>query len=257
MSLKIGPAFENAFRACVQDVCNSIVEESIDPGPNTIVKSWRCNHDGRCPGEFASLDAWMLSAAKSYRLRPWTSPFSRCQYELRDDAEVKQFQDLWRDLTDGRLDDRGFLVMALRRFNMALNRAVIEDRIVDLMISAESLFLSDSGNPGERGEQRFRLALRAAKFVVSPRYAPRQIFDLMRTAYDIRSDIVHGGSVKKTRLPDMPEAKLQDFVPASEEVIRRGIRQALIDPQFGQSGYWEGFLFASSAADRVENDSSG
>ena len=127
------------------------------------------------------------------------------------------------------------------------------------MISAESLFLNDSGDPGERGEQRFRLALRAAKFVASARYAPRQVFDVMRTAYDIRSNIVHGGSVKKTKLPDMPEAKLQDFVPASEEVIRLGIRKALTDPQFGQSGYWEGLLFAPSAASGLSlaDDSSG
>ena len=133
--------------------------------------------------------------------------------------------------------------MALRRFNIAFKREQLDDRIVDLMIAAESLFLSDSGDPGVRGEQRFRLALRAAKFVESQRYASRQVFDLMRRAYDIRSQIVHGGSVKKIKLPDIPDAKLNDFILATEEVIRLGIQKALIDPQVGLDGYWEDLLF--------------
>ncbi len=153
---------------------------------------------------------------------------------------------MWSDLTGGELERRRFLAMALRRFNLAFERQQLDDRIVDLMIAAESLFLNDSGDPRERGEQRFRLAIRAAKFVEYPRYVPRQVFDLMRKAYNIRSEIVHGSSIKKTNLPDMPDAKLNDFVLACEELMRLGIRKALIDPQVGRTRYWEGLLFNNS-----------
>ncbi len=132
---------------------------------------------------------------------------------------------------------------------MAFERQQLDDRIVDLIIAAESLFLNDQGN---RGEQRFRLALRAAKFVESPRYDPRQVFALMREAYDIRSDLVHGGSIKKIKLPDMPDAKLDDLVLASEEILRLGIRKALADPRVGRAGYWDDLLFDSSVESEPE-----
>ncbi len=208
-----------------------------------VLTALRLFKQGRvqCPGEVSGVKAWLLSAGHSYRIRA-SHPLISSNYELRD-MEVEEFQKMWSDLTGGELERRRFLAMALRRFNMAFERQQLDDRIVDLMIAAESLFLNDSGDPRERGEQRFRLAIRAAKFVEYPRYVPRQVFDLMRKAYNIRSEIVHGSSIKKTNLPDMPDAKLNDFVLACEELMRLGIRKALIDPQVGRTRYWEGLLF--------------
>ena len=136
--------------------------------------------------------------------------------------------------------------MSLRRFNIAFERQQLDDRIVDLMIAAESLFLHDAGSPGERGELRFRLAVRAAKFIESPRYAPRQVFDLMRKAYDVRSQVVHGGSIKNTGLPDKPTATLGELVSAFEDVMRLGLRKTLNERQIRQTGYWEDLLFDNS-----------
>ncbi len=199
--------------------------------------------DVQCPGEVSGVKAWLLSAGHSYRIRA-SRPFISSNYELQD-MEVEELQKMWSDLTAGTLDKRAFLVMALRRFNMAFERQQLDDRIVDHMIAAESLFLYDAGDPGGRGELRFRLAVRAAKFVESPRYAPRQVFDLVRKAYDVRSQIVHGGSIKNTALPDKPAATFGEFVSAFEDVMRLGLRKALIDPQVGQTGYWEDLLFSN------------
>ena len=123
----------------------------------------------RCPGEASGVKAWSLDASHYFRIRA-SRPHDFCNYELGD-MEVEELQNLWSDLTGGTLDERTFLAMALRRFNMAADRQQLDDRIVDLMIAAESLFLHDAGSPGERGELRFRLAVRVAKFVDSPRYA--------------------------------------------------------------------------------------
>ena len=65
----------------------------------------------------------------------------------------------------------------------------------------------------------------------------------MRKAYDIRSRIVHGGKISKTALPDNPDTTFGEFVSAFEEIMRLGLRKALIDPQAGQAGYWEDLLF--------------
>lgn len=199
--------------------------------------------DVRCPGEVSGVKAWLLSSGLSYRIRAPRS-FISSNYELRD-MEVEELQKMWSDLTGGTLDERAVLVMALRRFNMAFERQLLDDRIVDLMIAAESLFLHDVGAPGERGELRFRLALRAAKFVESPQYAPRQVFNLMSKAYDVRSRVVHGGSINNIDLPDKPGATLGELVAALEDVMRLGLQKALIDPQVGHTGYWEGLLFSN------------
>jgi len=204
----------------------------------------------RCPGEVSGVKAWLLDAGHSFRIRA-SRPHDSCNYELGD-MEVEGLQEMWSDLTSGTLDKRTFLAMSLRRFNIAFERQQLDDRIVDLMIAAESLFLHDAGSPGERGELRFRLAVRAAKFIESPRYAPRQVFDLMRKAYDVRSKVVHGGSIKNTGLPDKPTATLGELVSAFEDVMRLGLRKTLNERQIRQTGYWEDLLFDNSVESEPE-----
>ncbi len=205
--------------------------------------------DVQCPGVVSGVDSRPFNLGYQFGIRAWL-PFMSYSYELRD-IEVEEFQNMWSDLTTGTLDERAFLAVALRRFNMAFERRQLEDRIVDLMIAAESLFLDDAGAPGGRGELRFRLAVRTAKFVESPLYGPRQVFDLMRKAYDARSRVVHGGTINRTDLPDKPDATLREFVSAFEEVMRLGLRKALIEREVGQTGYWEDLLFSNP----VENAS--
>ncbi len=55
-------------------------------------------------------------------------------------------------------------------FNLAFDRSLLTDQIVDLVIALESLFLSDLGEKNRR-ELRLRFALRAAKFIEHPSYS--------------------------------------------------------------------------------------
>ena len=194
-----------------------------------------------CLGEVSTHVGWLLHGGFHFRLRE-NRPFDTANYEIQE-PEVAELQKLWHDLTVGTLDERPFLAMALRRFNMASERRQLDDRIVDLMIGAESLFLHDVGGPRDRGELRFRLAFRAAKFVESPRYSERQVFNLMRKSYDARNRVVHGGTIKDTKLPDNTTANLGDFISEIEEVMRLGIRKALTDPKIGRRDFWDDLVF--------------
>ncbi len=95
-------------------------------------------------------------------------------------AEVPEFLGLWR-LLEGGAGRLGFII---HRFNLAFDRGLLVDRIVDLVIAAESLLLRDLT---ERGEMRFRFAVRAAKFIEHPHYSERDVFRVMRRAYDARA----------------------------------------------------------------------
>ncbi len=196
----------------------------------------------RTAGHASWTDAPWLGAGTHFRvLRQW--PYGG-QYELSA-GEVPQFLELWH-LLEGGATRFGF---SIHRFNLAFDRGLLADRIVDLVIAAESLFLGDL-EVQDRGELRFRFALRAAKFIEHPNYGEHDIFRVMRRAYDARSTVVHGGSPQDTRLPDNPSAKLPTFIDAIEELVRLGLRRALSMKEDGkklrQAEYWDALVFSKS-----------
>jgi hypothetical protein len=192
------------------------------------------------PTGFATwTDSPWLSGGTSFRV------LGQCQYggglELSED-EIPEFLELWRLLENG----PGLFGFSIHRFNLAFDRGLLADRIVDLVIAAESLFLGDLDEK-YRGELRFRFALRAAKFIEHAAYSEHDVFRVMRQAYDARSAVVHGGSPKETRLPDNQSATLPTFIDAIEDLVRRGLRKALSMREDGksvrQAEYWDALLF--------------
>jgi Apea-like HEPN len=163
--------------------------------------------------------------------------------ELSED-DVPHFLELWHLLEAGAAN----FPFSIHRFNLAFDRGLIADRIVDLVIAAEALLLSDTGNAQYRGELRYRFALRAAKFIDHPNYGEYDIFCVMRRAYDVRSAIVHGGSPSDTRLPGDLSASLLTFIDAIEELVRLGLRKALSMNEEGkkmrQAEYWDSLVLS-------------
>ena len=192
---------------------------------------------------FASwTDSHWLKGGTSYRvLGQW--PYGG-KFELSE-GEVPQFLELWRLLEEG----AGRFGFSFHRYNLAFDRGLLADRIVDLVIAAEALFLGDL-DVHDRGELRFRFALRAGKFIEHQSYSELEIFRVMRRAYDARSAIVHGGSPKDTRLPDNQSAELPTFIDAIEELVRLGLRKGLSMRDDGrkmrQAEYWDTLVFSKS-----------
>lgn len=163
-------------------------------------------------------------------------------FELSE-GEVSEFLELWHLLEEG----AARFSFSIHRFNLACERELLVDRIVDLVISAEALLLGDV-DKRSRGELRFRVALRAAKFIEHPKYGEQDIFRIMRQAYDARSAIVHGGSPENIHIPDNPSANLSTLIEAIEELVRLGLRKALSMKEDGknirQAEYWDTVIFS-------------
>jgi hypothetical protein len=147
-------------------------------------------------------------------------------YVLKAD-EHEAFRDLWSALEKVR--ERIELAGALRRFTYALERTLPEDKIVDVMIAAESLFFSDIG-PKDRGEFRFRLSTRVALLVGQTPQERRQIAKFMRHAYDARSGIVHGGDPGEDNLRALDGTRVSaaECAAALEDVLRRALQRATL-----------------------------
>jgi hypothetical protein len=148
------------------------------------------------------------------------------KYELRDD-DLRAFPQFWQRYRIAK--ERAYLASALRRFGLAGERENIDDRLVDLMIAAESLFLSGIGDEANRGELTYRLSMRAAFFVEVPGYSRHDIYRFLTRAYRVRSAVVHGGAPNAADLRgnDGQQLTLQQFTEATESILRIALHNAI------------------------------
>jgi hypothetical protein len=194
-------------------------------------------------GHFESSSLYFLRGGGSFRSRERRRPTGQPTYRLRM-AELEELQSFYKACDSKYVKQSKGLAMAIRRFGFSAERSRADDQIVDLMIAAEALFLEGSDNP-QRGEQRYRMSLRAAAFTPTDVWTRRQLFSLYRTAYDARSIVAHGSIVEKCKLPDGKEISLPGFVVAVQEQLRRAIKRAVVQSATARKRFsvdWEGLL---------------
>jgi len=175
------------------------------------------------PGYFTYSDHWLMRGGISSTLPTRAMPFRPSIYGLSQ-PEVNDLSSVSSELGSENVTRHGPLNNAIRRYEYAGERQRPEDRIIDLMIAAESLFLHDSR--GDRGELRYRLAVRAAFFLGSSPPSRRQVFDLMTHAYQIRSKVAHGDPPTTVRLGEKT-LSLHDFTLQVEGTIRLALRKMI------------------------------
>ena len=76
-----------------------------------------------------------------------------------------------------------------------------------MVVAAEAFYLAEgTGAAKDRSEMRYRLSLRAAVWSdgTMPGWTREQIFRQMRSGYDVRSAVAHGGR------PEQRDLKIQD-----------------------------------------------
>lgn len=117
---------------------------------------------------------------------------------------------------------KGFAI-ALRRFRDTWERHWPDDpeRLLDIAIALEAIFLND----GNDKELRYRLALRAARFLEAPGPQRVDTFVAVRQLYDLRSQVAHGAT------PDTGSAsgrrKLADTMLEAPRLLRRALQKLI------------------------------
>ena len=134
---------------------------------------------------------------------------NRGQYALNV-ADGHNFVELLETLQDDSIKNRKFLGVAIRRFSYASERFRYEDKLVDYLIAAEALFLSDMTD--KPTESTHRLSERVALFLGKSIDERKQIFRFFKQAYSLRSAIVHGGDPKMPNDINGVQMSLQEFV---------------------------------------------
>lgn len=105
----------------------------------------------------------------------------------------------------------------LRRFGVAKQRAFVEDRLVDLAIALEAIFVEESDS---QRNTRALIAGRANRLLGGDRVTRKHRTSRLLAAYDTRSDLVHG------RLP--PEDEVEAAAASLESVLREALPVLLL-----------------------------
>ena len=166
-------------------------------------------------------DACPISKASMSSGKNYYEPFHGDQYELSKD-EAEDLVKFWKMFEERDFKKYGFVELAIRRFNLAHVRKELEDKLIDLMIALEALYLIHT-----KQELGFKLAIRAA-FILGKdkgKTEKEKIYNFLKKAYSIRSEIVHGNKHldKNIKLSDDEEISVQDFLLQLEDYLRQSI----------------------------------
>jgi hypothetical protein len=148
-----------------------------------------------------------------------------------DAQRVLELQEVWKQVSQrGLLAGQKGLALALRRLSYQAQRERPEDELLDIMIAAEALYLIGLGNESDRGELRYRLALRAAVWADEHELGmvKSEVIKLMQSAYDTRSRLAHGASPEpKNMIIKGQRVELPELVNVTRTVVAQGSRKAL------------------------------
>ena len=122
--------------------------------------------------------------------KKYISPYN--QLTINTDDEIK-LQGIYKILKNIIPNDK-VLSRSLSRFFIAVDEDSPEEELVDLVIALESILQTVNGNPIKE-ELRYRFSVNGASLIsiIDSTNDFFETMEIMRTAYDCRSVIVHGG----------------------------------------------------------------
>ena len=189
LPLRVGDEMEALDQKAVREAVAQIrsVLEALH-----VFKPGRCFPRGTyfgCRNRFVSVGRTGLLPSRLVAL----GRFDRLELGPEESEEFKTFFGLYDADAVRR---RSFIGVAARRLQYSSERSRDEDRLIDLMIAAEALFLGEN----ERQEFGFRLSPRAAQYLGSSHSERRAMYESFRDAYGLRSPIIHGSELNPAKL---------------------------------------------------------
>jgi len=147
--------------------------------------------------------------------------------------EIEEFKDFSKKFQKSKLS----IEVAVRRLNFVAQRAMLEDKLIDLMIGFESLYVPDT-----QGETTFRLSNNTATFLEGEPTKRKELYWIMRSAYSLRGKIVHGGESTLPEQNKISSGKFlskRDFIDLLEQKLRDSIRRFVLDDKKPRKVHWE------------------
>ena len=136
--------------------------------------------------------------------------------------------------------DRKKLQIAIGRWIRSTANKDLEDKIIDLVIALEALYLPDAG------ESTFKLAVRASWHLGEDRGNRAKLFKVFKELYKCRSKVVHGGEPKENVVIEGESVPMEKFITRAQDLCRDSIekimKQCLKEGEFPKNDYWDNLI---------------
>ena len=125
------------------------------------------------------------------------------------------------------MDRKSLQGLAVRRFNLAYGRHNPEDKLIDIMIALEALFLKGEADGAPSG---IIIAIACSTLIGKNQYDRKKIKDTLMKAYKLRNKIVHGSEFERIKTDSKTGSKvnvLAELILEVENYLRESIKKLL------------------------------
>ena len=193
---------------------------------------------------------WFLAADKSLHGRSETIRTRDPFWERRpfvsstkaEQTKIEKAKGLYEILTKLNSKSRGKLQIAINRWIKSKTSQSAQDKIIDLAIALEALYLPDAG------ESTFKLGVRAAWYLGKNREDRKKLLAEFKELYKCRSTVAHGGDLKKKKniVIKGESVSISDFIVRVQDLCRDSIekimKQCLKEGEFPKNDYWDNLI---------------
>lgn len=188
-------------------------------------------------------DGWLLAEEKFFHPYNGGVSLSRSRGQFGDttfgestqvgETEINEAKYLYCIL-DRNPDIREKLQIPIDRWMKSKTPRNPIDKIIDLGIAFEALYLSDIGEPIELA---FRLRLHAAWHLREDEQDRRDLMKEIQEIYNWRSAVVHNGKLPKKRISKnntrpYTADEVDEFIKNTQDLCRESIKKIIMDGQF-------------------------
>lgn len=136
------------------------------------------------------------------------------------EPEISKAKDLYNILVKLDSGTRNKLQIPIDRWIKSKTTQSLEDKMIDLGIAFESIYLSDIN---ERSELSFRVRLRAAWHLAKNKEERQEFLDEFKEIYAQRSRAVHDGKLSPTVKMKGKSVSTQEFIENAQALCRQSI----------------------------------
>ncbi|MCG9129879.1 hypothetical protein JT359_20000, partial [Candidatus Poribacteria bacterium] len=155
-------------------------------------------------------------------------------------SEIEKAKCMYEILTKLDSKSQGKLQIAINRWIKSKTSQSNQDRIIDLAIALEALYLPDMG------ESTFKLGVRAAWYLGENKEDRKKLLAEFKELYKCRSAVVHGGELKKNVTIEGETISISDFTAQSQnrcrESIEKIIQHCSEEGKFPKNDYWDNLI---------------
>ena len=163
-------------------------------------------------------------------------------------AQIEEAKRLYEKLVKQDSNFREKLQIPINRWIKSKTREERIDKIIDLGIAFEALYLSDVNE-----ELTFRLGVRAAWYLGKDEEHRKELLKKFGDIYRCRSNAVHNGKLGKTARFGEKDIPISEFIEGTQDLCRESIMKILDDGKFPD---WNSLILGGAAESDV-GDSAG